>query len=75
MSNMSYCRFRNTLQDLLDCQAVMFEDSDDLSPEEERARLQLIKLCHELAQDTEDEYEEVLEVARQRTAAQKEQNK
>ncbi len=66
---MSYCRFHNTLQDLFDCQAVMFEDTemDELSPAEERARQQLIRLCHDIAQDSEDEYEEMLEAARQRT--------
>lgn len=59
MANMSYCRFQNTLQDLRNCQAVMFEE-DDLSLEEERARRQLIELCHDIVQDTEDAYEEIL---------------
>lgn len=67
MSNMSYCRFQNTLLDLRDCHEVMFEE-DELSLEEVRARRQLIELCHDIAQDAEDEYEEMLEVARQRTA-------
>lgn len=60
--NMSYCRFTNTLLDLMDCQAVMFEDFEinDLSPEEARARRQLIELCHDIAQDTEPEYEEII---------------
>ncbi len=60
--NMSYCRFTNTLRDLMDCQVVMFKDSkiNDLSPEEARARQQLIELCHDIAQNTEDEYEEIL---------------
>lgn len=40
MSNMSYCRFRNTLSDLRDC-ANNFMD-DDLSVEEHNARSLLI---------------------------------
>ena len=33
--NMSYCRFRNTLNDFKDCLlALKFEDIDELSPEE-----------------------------------------
>jgi len=42
MSNMSYCRFQNTLGDLEDCYAAM---SDKLSPEEAEARDDLIRLC------------------------------
>ena len=46
MPNMSYCKFQNTLPDLRDC----FDSMDDeLSPEEDRARRKLIKLCHEIA--------------------------
>ena len=71
MSNMSYCRYRNTLLDLEDCQNVMFDEEDikNLSLEEERARQQLINLCHEISQDTEDGFDEMLRVSYQRTAA------
>lgn len=47
MSNMSYCRFRNTLDDLIDCQSHM-EDPID-SEEEADARLTLIKVCKEIS--------------------------
>ena len=48
MSNMSYCRFRNTLQDLRDSEENM--DVAD-SPEEQAARFALIKLCYRTAAD------------------------
>jgi len=57
MSNMSYCRFRNTLHDLQDCLdnivPNMPPDEDDgcqeeLSPEEAEARTQLIELCGQI---------------------------
>lgn len=52
MSNMSYCRFRNTLSDLRDCYENMEEPEDsELSREEERAREQLIILCQQIAED------------------------
>ena len=54
MSNMSYCRFQNTLPDLRDCYEHIFDS--DLSQDEERARKRLIKLCKEIAEDfTDDE--------------------
>ena len=40
MSNMSYCRFRNTLEDLRDC-INNFEDNE-LSEEEAQARYQMV---------------------------------
>lgn len=52
MSNMSYCRFQNTVNDLQDC-ADAIEETDDLSPEEARARIRLIKLCQQIAADAE----------------------
>ena len=48
MSNMSYCRFRNTLSDLRDCQEAM-DDTNDLSEGEALARERLIKLCVQIA--------------------------
>lgn len=53
MANMGYCRFQNTLQDLRDCQEHM--DDGDLSEEEKRARLRMIKMCAQIAEDYEYE--------------------
>ncbi len=49
MSNMSYCRFQNTLIDLQDCKENM--NDSDLSPEEESAQLDLIHLCCDIAEN------------------------
>lgn len=56
MSNMSYCRFRNTLGDLRECYDNM--DDRDLSEDEARARKRLIALCQEIAQAYADEEDE-----------------
>ena len=48
--NMSYCRFRNTLEDLRDCYFNLSE-VQDLSSDEERAREKLIKLCCTIAEE------------------------
>ena len=53
MSNMSYCRFQNTLSDLRDCEQNLF--NEDLSGEEQAARKHLIELCRSIAEQTEDE--------------------
>jgi hypothetical protein len=39
MSNMSYCRFQNTLSDLRDCEEALDETNnlEDLGEDEERA--------------------------------------
>ena len=63
MGNMSYCRFRNTLQDLQDCKENLFDQ--DMSREEFNARESLIALCKDIAdemtgediEDYEDFYE------------------
>ena len=45
MSNMGYCRFRNTLNDLRACE----EHFEDILPEEEHeARLDLYDLCKDI---------------------------
>jgi len=55
MSNMSYCRFQNTLNDLQDC----YENfSEEVSKDEDRARKRLIRLCQHIAEDFGDEYGE-----------------
>ena len=48
MSNMSYCRFRNTLTDLQDCYDNLGETE---SEEEAQAEAQLIKLCQQIAEE------------------------
>ena len=44
--NMSYCRFENTLGDIRDCEANLF---DDLEGREFRARKKLVEICVEIA--------------------------
>jgi hypothetical protein len=63
---MSYCRFSNTLQDLIDCQEHLDDPDYDekgqsedeepnmLSEAETEARKELIKLCQEIAEDYGD---------------------
>ena len=63
MSNMSYCRFQNTLTDLRDCADALDEGCLDqplhsveaLSDEERRAAKSLLELCTRLASDFEVE--------------------
>lgn len=51
MSNMSYCRFQNTLNDLMECEQH-FQD-DDLSDDEKEARDRLLKLCEDIVNANE----------------------
>ena len=54
MSNMSYCRFQNTLEALRECRDALSENLDtlsSLSEEERSAAAQLFRLCKELADD------------------------
>lgn len=56
MSNMSYCRFQNTVRDLDDCKDAIEEAGDldallaGLSQEEHRAAEQLIGICREIVE-------------------------
>lgn len=50
MSNMSYCRFQNTLSDLGDCYDNM-DDKESLSIDEQSARTRLLKLCKVIIED------------------------
>jgi hypothetical protein len=52
MGNMAYCRFQNTLMDLMDCENHLYDD--DLSIEETQARVALIRLCRTIAEDGQD---------------------
>ncbi len=44
MTNMSYCRFENTLRDLHDCDESI-DNGDRLSRSEYESRAALLKLC------------------------------
>ena len=63
MSNMSYCRWRNTLIDLQDCVDSLEVDENcndtdkDLSIEERRAKKRLIELAYDLIDRVEEEGE------------------
>ena len=58
MANMAYCRFQNTLKDLRDCQNAMWDEAvGEMEKDERKARLRLIKLCREIADEFEDELE------------------
>jgi hypothetical protein len=47
--NMGYVRFRNTFQNLRDCEDHLYDD--DLFEEEKQARTALIELCREIAEE------------------------
>ena len=47
MSNMSYCKFENTEQDLRDCKFSLW---DKLSQSEKDARENLIQLCRDIVE-------------------------
>jgi len=50
MSNMSHCRFNNTLGDLMECHDALV-DCDELSEAETKKARQLIQLCEEITED------------------------
>ena len=50
MSNMSYCRYQNVYQDLLEC----FFDDEPLSDSEASYKTRLIKLCKDIAEECEE---------------------
>ena len=52
MSNMSYCRFQNTLEDLRDCEENLYEPC---SKDEHRARINLLRLAHRIAADFDND--------------------
>ena len=59
MSNMSYCRFENTLHDLWDCEEHI--NDLDLSKKEWSARNSLIKTCKYIVENSIEIKEEELE--------------
>jgi hypothetical protein len=62
MGNMSYCRFENTADDLDDCWEH-FDNADDLSHSEAKARRRIIQLACEIAESYADEVGLHVEVA------------
>ncbi len=52
MSNMGYCRFENTVEDLDDCYEHF---GDQLSPEEDRARKRMMRICKDIIADYGEE--------------------
>ena len=46
---MNYCRFENTLNDLIDCDGHLF-DMLEKGGYEDKARSRLVELCHEIAE-------------------------
>lgn len=59
MSNMSYCRFQNTVSDLRDCHEALSDlrvgDIEKLSEEELRAAKKLAIVCLRIVTDLADE--------------------
>lgn len=49
MSNMGYCRFHNTVQDLFDCYDHL--EDKELSESEEQKREELLNLCKQIVWD------------------------
>lgn len=56
MSNMAYCRFENTVNDLANCEDNMGETLD-MSVSERHARAELIVICKRIAEEYGDEDE------------------
>ena len=54
MTNMSYCRFTNTLSDLEDCEQAL-SDGEELSDWEAEAARKLIDLCSTIADFDKDD--------------------
>ena len=52
--NMAYCRYQNTVEDMLDA-IEHLNDEDDLSEEEIVTRRKFIGLCHAVAENWERE--------------------
>ena len=64
MSNMSYCRFENTVPDLQDC----FDHWDDaISYREQVARKRMLKICQDIVEYCEDN-DEAIEITEERDA-------
>jgi len=53
MSNMGYCRFENTLNDLNDCYDHLDDNEENLSSQELVAKIRLIELCRTISEEEE----------------------
>ena len=56
MSNMSYCRFENTYNDLVDCKDSLYENGieyleKNTNQHEKKYIKKLIQLCKEISED------------------------
>jgi hypothetical protein len=61
---MSYCRFQNTLQDLIDCDDNL--PNGDLSKDETYAFAELVELCKLIASKYEDyDYFQLVDLAKE----------
>lgn len=63
MSNMSYCRFENTYNDLRDCARVMEEACDLRELDLSRSEQLHMRLMRELAEQFIEEYDHLMESA------------
>jgi len=57
MANMSYCRFENTFNDLIDCIDNIWEEAENMR--DERARKQMIRFLKERIDEIEELNEEL----------------
>ena len=60
MSNMSYCRFRNTLYDLQDC-ANAIEMGEDIESSELSALIEMRDLCEYFIESLSEEIDNIYE--------------
>ena len=58
MSNMSYCRFENTTDDLYDC--LDHINDDDLSSSEKKYRECLVDLCKKIVREYDDRCKKIV---------------
>ena len=64
MANMSYCRMRNTAQDLQDCvdAIVKGEYNDEISRSEQYALQEILELAHYIVSDLTESIEEIINI-------------
>jgi len=60
MSNMSYCRFENTLQDLRDCVWALEDGELESGGSEMKAAIEMLEACKEYV-DLEYKINEIIE--------------
>ena len=62
--NMSYCRFENTVNDMLDCVNNM-DISESASTYEKRARKQFVEICAQVAEQYREELEDEIDLSKE----------